>query len=224
MEPREPAEAFVGREGLATLALSLAAMAASGGLSLLAVLAHVARQGWRAPAIASGGGRILVLGRRLPRHGRPEAEFRARLARAAALHAAGAGTEIILLGGAPTRGRPAEAAVGRAWLIARGIPERAIHIEDRSRHTLENLRCYRAAFPAASGPVLLVTSRSHIARSRRMAAGLGLACRICAAETRRRAALHPLRLLREAFLVHWYVVGKKFAELSGNTRMQARIR
>ena len=207
------------------LALSVATMAASGGLSLLAALAHVARQGWIAPATRMDAtARILVLGRRLPRHGLPDTAFRARLARAAALHAARPGTEIVLLGGAPIPGRPAEATAGRAWLIAHGVPAAAIRTEDRSRHTLENLRCYRAAFPKAPGPVLLVTSRTHIARSHRMAAGLGLACRICAAEAPRRALLRPLRLLHEAFLLHWYMVGRGFADLSGNRRMQAQIR
>ncbi|MDE2580629.1 MAG: YdcF family protein, partial [Rhodospirillales bacterium] len=128
------------------------------------------------------------------------------------------------LGGRATPGGPSEADAGRAWLIAQGVPAGAIRIEDRSRHTLENLRLCRAVFPAPAGPVVLVTSRVHIARSGRMAAGLGLACQVCAAEPRRYAALRPLRLLLEAFLIHWYVVGSRFADLTGNAAMRARIR
>lgn len=230
-ESWEPAGApdppIVGWEGAATLVLSLAVMAGSGGLSLLAGLTYATWQGWTAPTrpvAPAAGARILVLGRRLPGDGQPEAEFRARLVRAAALHAAVPGAEIVLLGGAPAPGRPGEAAAGRDWLIARGVPATAIRTDDRSRHTLENLCCYRAGFPTAGGPLLLVTSRYHVARSRRMAAGLGLACQVCAAEAPRRAALRPFRLLREAFLLQWYVAGSRFAALSGNARMLARIR
>jgi uncharacterized SAM-binding protein YcdF (DUF218 family) len=224
---REALPPIVGPDGAATLGLALAAIAASGGLTLLAALAWTAWEGWTAPTAPhrpAEGARILVLGRRLPADGRPGTEFRARLARAAALHAALSGAEIVILGGAPAPDRPTEADAGRAWLIAHGVPAAAIRTETRSRHTLENLRCYRATFPVASGPLLLVTSRTHLPRSRRMAAELGLDCLGCAAETQRSAALRPLRPLHEAFLLHWYVIGSRYAALTRNARMLARIR
>ena len=224
--PAEPIDAaIVGRDGAVTLILALLVAAAGLGIPFLLRLIEVARAGWTAPTgPAPAGGRILVLGARLPRDGRPGHAFRARLARAKALHADNPAAPIIVLGGAPTPDRPTEAAAGRAWLRANGVPVAAIHMEERSRHTLENLRCYRAGFAPASGPVLLVTSRCHLARARRMAVGLGLAVIPCAAETRRGAAFHPWNLPREALLLHWYQTGSIYADLTRNRAMLARIR
>ena len=218
---------FLGAEGAASLALALLAIAASGGLGLLVAMLRVAREGWAAPVAPEclgPGMRILVLGQRLAADGRPGPAYRARLDRAARLHAAAPGTAIALLGGPTRAGGPSEAAAGRAVLRATGVAEAAILTEDRSRHTLENLICYRARFAPPAGALLLVTSRVHLARARRMAEGLGLDALPCAGESARSAALRPLLLAREGFLLHWYVVGRWFAERTANRTMLARIR
>lgn len=216
---------IVGRDGVLTLAVAILVGVASLGIPLLLRLIEVARAGWTAPTQgAPAGARILVLGARLPRDGRPSRAFRARLARAHTLHTENPTAPIIVLGGAQTADGPTEAAAGQAWLTARQIPPPAIHTEERSRHTLENLRCYRAGFPQDSGPVLLVTSRCHIARARQMAIGLGLTVTPRAAETSRAATLHPWNLPREALLLHWYKTGSAFAALTRNSAMLTRIR
>jgi len=233
LEPVE-AEAIVGPDGAATLVLSLLAIAATGGVSLLAALAHVLHAGWSAPIAlalpqpdrapsAARVRQIVVLGRRLDARGRPGAVFQARLARALALWREAGSSEIVVLGGRARGAAASEAAAGRAWLLARGVPEAAIRIEDRSRHTLENLRCYRAGFAIAGAPALLVSSRVHLARVGLMARGLGLPHVLRAAEERQAAALRLPSLLLEAFFVHWYLVGRGFARRTGNARMLRRI-
>ncbi len=214
--------AIVGRDGAATLALALGVSLFSLGLAPLAALAVVGWRGLRAP-VAARGARVLVLGVRLPPSGHPRPAFRARLARAAALWAADPATRIVILGGTRSPAPLSEAEAGRALLVAAGVPEAAIGLETRSRHTLENLRCYRADL-APDGAAVLVTSRTHLARSLTMAAGLGLPMVPCAAEASRLAAFHPWSWPREAMLLLWYAVGSRYAALTGNRRMLARIR
>jgi uncharacterized SAM-binding protein YcdF (DUF218 family) len=144
----------------------------------------------------------------------PGRAFAARLERARALAEADPSLRIAVLGG----GTPSEAEAGAAWLHAAGIAPGRILAETRSRHTLENLRAFRDAVPA-HGAALLVTSRSHLARAAAMADGFGLLVQPV-------AAADPAGLRRlpvEAFLLHWYLVGRAFARATRNRRMLARI-
>jgi uncharacterized SAM-binding protein YcdF (DUF218 family) len=178
----------------------------------------------RAPADALAARRILVLGARLGEDGSIGAIYRARLERARVLAARYSGAEIVLLGGRTALGCPSEAAAGRDWLVARGILPERIRGEDRSRHTLENLVLYRQSFASSAGGVVLLTSRFHLARSSLLARALGIEHRPCAAEACFSVHSAPLRLLLwEAFLIHWYLTGSRFARLTGNKRMTARI-
>jgi uncharacterized SAM-binding protein YcdF (DUF218 family) len=217
---------FVGGDGFAMLGLSCLVILACGGLTLLAAIVHVVRAGWSAPADAAGASRILVLGYKLPPDGRPDRIYRERLSRSLALSRALPHARMFLLGGRARPGLASEAEAGAVWLQAQGVASGQLRCEDRSRHTLENLRLYRDAFAVgADEPAALVTSRFHIARAALMAAGLGLDCRPCAAEAKPVAALaRPSRVLSEGFLVHWYVVGVRFSHWIGNAHMLARIR
>jgi len=161
---------------------------------------------------------------RLDPEGKPGPDYQARLRRAAALWTRDKTTEIVILGGRTAAGQPSEAASGAAFLHACGVATRSILIEDRSRHTLENLVLYRAHFGAATDPAVLVTSRFHLARSSLLANGLNIAHVPCAAEPARRTPLrHVPLVLFDAALIHWYVTGLGFARLTGNRRMAARI-
>nr|WP_294508790.1 YdcF family protein [uncultured Rhodopila sp.] len=217
---------FVGADGFAMLALSCLVMVGTGGLTLLFAVVHVMRTGWRAPADVAGATRILVPGYRLPPDGRPNRVYQQRLDRARALARASPHADVFLLGGRARPGVASEAEAGAAWLQARGLAAARLRCEDRSRHTLENLRLYRDAYPPGPNePAVLVTSRFHLARAALMAAGLGLHCRPCAAEAKPAAILPRLdRVVAEAFLVHWYVVGCRFSHWIGNAHMLARIR
>lgn len=217
-------EPFVGRDGFAILALSGVVLLASFGASFMLALIHVIRAGLAAPADIGGAGRILVLGYRL-RQPHPEAVYRARLDRALVLLRRTPTARVFLLGGRRRADLPSEAAAGRIYLRTQGVDARRIREEDGSRHTLENLRHYRAAYPAGGDErTVLVSSRFHLARAAMMARGLGLAVTPCAAETDRLATvLRPDRLLTETLMLHWYVVGRCFSRWTGNVRMLARI-
>lgn len=211
----------VGADGFGTLGLSVAVLIVSGGLSLAWCLWRVHAVARRAPADVSGGGRRMVLGGGL-KDGAPSADFAIRLDRARLLAAGG---DILLLGGATRPELPAEAEVGRKWLLARGVGPDSITTECGSRDTLENLGAARnllAPFDARS--VILITSRYHLARSSLMAAGMGIPHRLCAADDLLRYDSRTmLRMVCEAFFVNWYVVGRSWATITRNRRMLARI-
>ncbi len=223
--PQPPLEPVViGADGFAMLALSTVIVVLSCGTTLLLSLFYVlwiaCRTGCDPPSVQ----RILVLGMRLDGLGQPRPDYRARLARAALLRAKHDAAQIVILGGRTTPGQPSEAAAGAVFLQAHNVPAAAILLEDRSRHTLENLTLYRARFAVDAGPTVLVTSRFHLARSALLAAGLEIRRVPCAAERSRRPPLRHIPLMVfEALLIHWYVTGRNFARLTGNRRMAARI-
>ncbi len=97
-------------------------------------------------------------------------------------------------------------------------------MEKRSRHTLENLKHARALLADASEPVTLVSSRAHLARCATLARGLGLDCRLCGAEERFQPTMTSVgQVVREAYYLHWYHVGRHWSRLTRNRKSLARI-
>jgi uncharacterized SAM-binding protein YcdF (DUF218 family) len=225
LDSGRPKPIFVGIEGFAMFALSTALMLLSGSLTLLASFGYVM---WVACCTPSGMPpcrRILVLGMRLNAAGQPTSMYRERLQRAFALWSQAPSGHIVILGGRTGQCAQSEAAAGAALLHANGIPPEHILVEDQSRHTLENLVLYREhlAQDGESQP-LLVTSRFHLARSSLLAAGLGIAHVLCAAEPCALSSLrHVPQMVFEAVLIHWYLTGWMFSRITGNKRMAARI-
>jgi len=219
----------VGADGVAMMALSAILVLLSLGMTLLCSFCYVLWVAWRTPSNDPGNGRacqrILVLGMRLDAAGRPTAAYQMRLARAITLGLRAPTARIVLLGGQTRPGAESEAEAGATELRARGIPAERIQVEDRSRHTLENLLHYRARFAGNAGDrPLLVTSRFHLARSSLLAAGLNIPHIPCAAEDRRLPPVrHVPRMVFESLLVHWYVTARVFARLTGNRWVLARI-
>lgn len=215
--------AEMGADGLAMLVLSNLVMAASAGLSLVWQVYRVYRAARETPATTAAGC-YLVLGMRL-RHGQVAADYAARLQRALVLYRRDPHARIVVLGGETGNGAVSEAVAGRAFLLERGVPAAAILVEDASRHTLENLRHARDILrELCIAPVALITSRYHLARAYALARGLGIQHALCAAEERlvldRRTLL---RLLREAYYLHWYVVGRAWSVATANKKMLGRI-
>lgn len=165
----------------------------------------------------------LVLGRRLTR-GQADAKFIERLERGKQLLRGGQVGYVILLGGITGRNNISEAQAGRAYLLQQGIPDRQLLVEDKSRHTLENLRHAREMLLSAPNqPVALVSSRYHLARSAVLADGLGLKHTLCAAETEWRVDLPTLWLaLVEAYYLHWYYTGKYWSLCTNQKWLQHR--
>jgi uncharacterized SAM-binding protein YcdF (DUF218 family) len=219
---------MIGADGWFTLALANGLLLASGGLTLAWTLIEVYRVARRIPATLPDGewpARLtMVLGFRLGR-GRVLPEFAARLNRAATLFRAAPSRPILVVGGVSDGSTLSEAEAGRRRLTALGIPDNRIVKEETSRHTLENLRQARATMAClTAAPFILVTSRYHLARSLALARGLGMLPIACAAEDRLPHDLRTLvRLVREAYFLHWYRVGHAWARWTDNRRSLARI-
>lgn len=171
-------------------------------------LAVVVRAAWRTPTSAGPCAAVAVLGHRLDADGQPTAAFHQRLHRGRAVAAHGAMLHV--LGGVTRPPFPSEGNVGRGLLLRAGVPADRVVAEQRSRHTLENLRALRASLPPGS-PVVLVTCRAHLARAGLMARAMGLPHVLCAAEDR--FSPRP-GLLREAALLHWHQTGWLLARVA----------
>lgn len=213
----------IGADGIKMLLISILTIAATAGLSLLAVQYHVWRVAARTGVSARNCRQLLVLGLQL-QQGRCSEGFRQRLQRARHLLESGAGEAVYILGGVTSPGAPSEAAAGREYLLSQGCDGDRLFLEERSRHTLENLQHIRELL-GEELDFTLITSRYHLARSAAMARGMGLLPHLCAAEE----ALHlnPRivgRLISESFLLHWYYSGLYWARLVGDRQSLDRIR
>ena len=215
---------MVGADGFATLLLSNLVILMSAGVTLAWVLGRVYRVARRAAPAPLAVDVAMVLGFRL-RDQQVAQQYAERLLRASVLHKRGSIRRILVLGGRTggAAGR-SEAEQGRRFLVSQGVTPDCVLAEEDSIHTLENLRNARAALDDGSAPVVLITSRYHLARSAAMAAGFGLRPVPCPAEDR--LAHTPrtgLLLLREAWFLHWYYVGRTWSRWLGNKKSLARI-
>ncbi|WP_052116260.1 YdcF family protein [Noviluteimonas dokdonensis] len=214
----------IDRDVLHTGLIALLACLLSAGVVYLGYFWHVLRVARRAPTMPERGDTLLVFGKHAPR-GRIDADFEARLERAATLWRDRPPREVILLGGgAPNE--PTEAEVAQRALLARNLAQGpALRLEAHSRDTLQNLRNARDILVGqASRRVTLLSSRYHLARCALMARQLGYDWELCAAEAR--LPLKPgtlLRIAAEAGFVCWTDLGTRWARLIGSQRMLARV-
>ncbi|ASR43310.1 hypothetical protein BEN78_07930 [Xanthomonas citri pv. mangiferaeindicae] len=218
---------LVDRDALHALVVAGSACVLSLGLVYVGYVVHVWRVARNAPCAPARGDCVLLFGKHAP-GGRLDADFQARLARAATLWDARAPRSLLLLGGGP-QGAPTEAALAREALLARGIAADApLLLEDRSRDTLQNLRNARALLAQSTGTpvgqVTLLSSRYHLARCARLAGHLGLDWELCAAEPA--LSWRPTtwwRIAGEAAYLCWTDAGMRWARLIGHRRMLARL-
>lgn len=214
----------LGPGGAASLGLALLTALGLGGLPWLLRLRQVL--GATHGDAPSGSDAILVLGRRLE-DDRLTPVFEARLTLAESLWRQGFAPRLFVAGGTTASASRSEAEAGREWLLARGLPDAAIHLEDRSQHTLENLFNVRSRLRAEGWQTLLVVSDPlHLARAKATALGLQLEVRCCPAVEAppargslawwRRAAL-------EGFLLHWYHTGMLYSRLLGRRAQLERV-
>lgn len=143
--------------------------------------------------------------------GRPSPVFAARLDHAVELFRAGLAPRLIVTGGKADGDRTTEAATGRAYAIAHGVPGEAILVEDRSRSTLASIRGVRDVLREHGlKDAVFVSDRTHMLRVLRMAADDGITAwgsptRTSPLEndTGRRvdATIHELGALAQYFLI-----------------------
>lgn len=104
----------------------------------------------------------------------PSPTLRRRARQAAGLWHRGEVAVVVACGGLG-RHPPTEAEAIRGLLLAEGVPDEAIRLEDRSRSTHENILF---ALPILAGlgarRVVIVTDVTHAPRARLIARGLGL--------------------------------------------------
>lgn len=119
-------------------------------------------------------GAVVVLGA-AQYDGRPSPVFAARLDHAVALFLTGDYRYLVVTGGKADGDRTTEAAVARAFALARGVPDERILVEDRGRTTLESLQSV-AALLARQGirDAVFVSDPTHMLRVLRMASDLGM--------------------------------------------------
>ncbi len=216
------------RDVMHTSVVAASACLLTAGLVYIGYFVYVVRTAQRAPCLPEEGRCLLLFGKHAPQ-GRIDADFAARLDRAAQLWRERPPQMIVLLGGGP-EGHPSEAQVAHTALLAQGVAADAPwHLEQDSRDTLQNLRNARSLLAErtlddALGRVTLLSSRYHLARCALFARQLGMRSELCAAEP----ALHwtprmLYHLAGEAAYLCWIDIGTRWARIIGHRRMLARV-
>ena len=147
---------------------------------------------------------------------------------------------IIILGGLTGGNTLSEAQAGANYLIAQGIKTEQIILEDQSRHTLENLQNARsillnvllqsdltntrAKHKMSAKDVAIISSRYHLYRILTLAEGMQMTLQPIASEnTFSFSFLMLMRMLKEAYFLHWYWSGKLWVFITANKKSKARI-
>jgi uncharacterized SAM-binding protein YcdF (DUF218 family) len=215
---------FSDRDVLHTGVVALSACVLSAGLVYLGYFVHVLRVARKAPCTPERGDCVLLFGKHAP-GGHIDADFAARLDRAAHLWRERPPAHWVLLGGGGPRERT-EAEVARDALLARGLAQDApLRLEAKSRDTLQNLRNARELLgEGMRRRVTLLSNRYHLARCALFARQLGYDWELCAAEPKLRLGPRTLaRIAGEACFVCWSDIGTRWARLIGDRRMLARV-
>ncbi len=212
------------RDALHSLAVTAIACIASAGLLYLFHFFRCWRIAAKSGVVPQRASVVLLFGKRL-RDGVPDADYARRIARTQHVLMPGNIQRVLLLGGKSSGGHndeTSEAVAALARLRAQGVPDHVeIVLEDRSIDTLQNLRNARALLAErAPAPVVLISSRYHLARCALLARNLGFDAELCAAEDGLRLTPRLFaRLLLEAGYAMWIEVGTRWARLLGHKRM-----
>lgn len=211
---------------LIAAAVTLVALVASLGLLYVAHLVRVWRVATRSPLQAAAPRTLLVFGRKLV-DGQPEADFVGRLDRARANAFEGFAPQVLLLGGRSDGGTVSEAEAGQQWLQGAGWPASVpLLLEQESVDSLENLRHARDILRREGRvpSVALVTSRYHLARCLYLARRLAFDAIPVAAEASFPGGYRYVRRMAlEAGYLMWIDTGYRWARLTGNQRVVARL-
>ncbi|MBL8134588.1 MAG: YdcF family protein [Anaerolineae bacterium] len=149
---------------------------------------------------------IIVLGAGMTRSGRPGPALTRRSETAAALYHAGYADRLLCAGGVPRYTDRSEAEGCAEVLIASGVPEDAIMLEERSRSTEENAVYSRAIMESQGwGSALVVSDGYHLLRARWIFAEQGVEAYTVPASAFPQMFDHAYSLAREVVAVHWQV-------------------
>jgi len=154
----------------------------------------------------------IVLGAKVLEDGSPSPAMARRVAHAVALAHAGKVANLLMSGGAVSHRVP-EAHVMRDLAIAAGIAPHRVHVEDRSRNTIDNARLSAPILAAKDwSRLLLVTDSFHLPRARLIFGAHGMRVTTSGARPDRASAEWILAHLREVpammkTLARLYVIG-----------------
>lgn len=117
---------------------------------------------------------IVVLGAAQYR-GRPSPVLRARLDHAVSLYARGIAPRVVVTGGIAEGDTASEAAVGRVYALAAGVPDTAILLENEGRTTGQSMEGVARLLRARRiDTVVVVSDPFHVLRAARVAERVGL--------------------------------------------------
>lgn len=155
---------------------NLTRLGIAAAVGVLAVTAYMTFRIWERGSRdeARPADAIVVLGA-AQWNGVPSPLFQRRLDHAIKLYRDGLAPVFIVTGGKLPGDRTTEADAARAYAISKGVPSDAILVEDRSRTTLEQLRIVGLMLrDNGLNSALLVSNRTHMLRSLRMARDQGI--------------------------------------------------
>lgn len=148
----------------------------------------------------------IILGARLRDDGTPSPALARRVGRGVELIHAGRAGALLMTGGV-TGAAVSEARVMRELAVAAGVPAALIHLEERSRNTIQNAR-FSAPIVREQGwrRVLVVTDSFHCPRTAYIFRRCGLAAAITGVRPDAPAAEWWLAHMREAVALPWTIL------------------
>lgn len=109
---------------------------------------------------------------------------RRRLDSGLAYWRAAPGRELVITGGPPAAGQPAESQLMSAYALAAGVPFAAMRLETQATSTWQNAQGVARLQPAIAPRIALATSAMHMARARLAFAAAGFGVCPLASDTR----------------------------------------
>ncbi len=189
-----------------TLILSNTLILTTASLSLLYLCLRCLRFARQSPPPIDRIDILLVLGMRL-QHDGVGPGFKKRLDRACTLLRRHPALKVLVSGGTTSGTGPSEARGGMDYLVRQGIDPKRILLEEESQHTLDNIRHSRRVIKEAGyRRTAVLTNRYHLYRAAEQCKGFALDFVMYPAEEKFHYNRHNLlRILKEAWGVHWYL-------------------
>lgn len=156
---------------------------------------------------------IIVLGAGLLRDGRPGWALTRRSLQGAELWQKGIAPNVLCAGGQAESYPRSEAAACREVLLARGLPARAIILEEQSRSTEENaIFSRRIMIEQGFKDAILVSDSYHMLRAGWLfqLQGIETTSSPAPANRIRQPLSYPVSLLREFVAFHWHFTKETF--------------
>lgn len=147
---------------------------------------------------------IIVLGAGLRPDGTPTPTLETRSRHAATLWQAGFAPQLICTGGVTGDATISEAAACKTVLMAYGVPEAAILLEDQSKSTEENALFAKQIMDVHGWrSAVVVSSAYHLFRANWLFNGVGIIIYTSPAPVSLTFAEHALAIAREIGALHW---------------------